>query len=81
MIGCAGGCGLAIFSDDLKSSGWSYLQITKRWRCGACERELVRMSTTEGAPPRLDVDKLDPTSMGALKTLPERPPLREVVKP
>ena len=81
LISCAGGCGLAALPDTLKSIGWSYLHITKRWRCGKCEVELQRMSSMEGAPPRLDVDKLEPTSLGALKKLPERPPLKEGVKP
>lgn len=80
-IGCAGGCGKKVDADQVERLGWSFLHITGRYRCGACEFVLRRASTIEGAPTRLDVDTLPPNSLGALKKLPERQPLHEKVKP
>lgn len=78
MIGCAGSCGLAVLAEDVESCGWSFLHITNRWRCGACTRELATVQShlvsDSGA------DNLPPHSIGALKKLPETPPLREEVK-
>jgi hypothetical protein len=81
MVGCAGGCGKKIAAADVESSGWSFLHITGRHRCGTCERELGIAASTAGAPPRQQADVLPPHSIGALKKLPEAPPLHEKVKP
>lgn len=80
MIGCAGGCGLAVLAESIESSGWARLDITGRYRCGACERALHLASTTPGAPSRDEPDTLPPASRGALKALPEAAPLKESVK-
>lgn len=83
-VSCVGGCKQFFESENpdalqkmAEAAGWGLLPITNRYRCGACERELKRASTQEGAPPRLDVDKLKPDSIGALKELPKQEPLRE----
>lgn len=83
MIGCSGGCGLAVLAEDIEKSGWSYLQITGRYRCGTCERLLYAASTQPGTWPREgdSTDPLPPNSIGALKKLPEAPPLHEKVRP
>lgn len=78
MIGCAGGCGRKTPADDIEQSGWSRLDITGRYRCGECNRVLLHASTTEGAPPRDEVDTLPPASRGALKELRPMPPLKEI---
>lgn len=78
---CAGGCKISMPDADAAGrAGWGFLHITGRYRCGACERDLYRASTIEGAPPRNDVDQLPPDSIGALKALPKPEPLREKVK-
>lgn len=80
-IGCAGGCGKTVSAKDLDTCGWTVLQITGRRRCGECDRALARVANAPGAPPRNEPDKLPPTSIGALKKLPEPLPLHEKVKP
>jgi hypothetical protein len=80
MIGCAGGCDKKIAVSDVDSSGWSYLHITGRSRCGACERALLAASKVTGAPHRPGADTLPPHSIGALKKLPVPSPLHEKVK-
>lgn len=66
LIGCRGGCGLKMADDDAASqAGWNYLEITKGWRCGTCERELRAASGIVGHG--LDSgDDLAPDSRGAL---------------
>lgn len=81
MIGCAGGCGKAVLPDMLATSGWTLLQITGRYRCGECDRNLAFASIATGAPAGDQADTLPPDSRGALKELPQRPALREGVKP
>lgn len=80
-VGCAGGCGKWVAAEDVEHSGWSYLHITGRYRCGSCERELNAASSSQGGPHDPGSDNLPPDSIGALKQLPEAPPLREGVKP
>lgn len=81
LIGCTGGCGRKTPADDIERSGWSFLHITGRYRCGGCERDLERAAHAAGAPSRNDVDPLPSDSLGALKKLPERQLLHERVKP
>lgn len=81
MIGCAGGCGKKTAAETVEKSGWSCLEITGRYRCGECGRDLVRAAGSAGTSPRSDVDNLPPRSIGALKQLPVRQPLHEKVKP
>lgn len=81
MIGCAGGCGKKVEARTVDTSGWSFLEITGRWRCGECERNLAFAASTTGAPHQPGADTLSPHSIGALKKLPERQPLHEKVKP
>ncbi len=80
-IGCAGGCGKTVTVADLSSCGWTVLQVTGRIRCGECDRALARVASAPGVPSRNEPDNLPPTSIGALKKLPERQPLHEKVKP
>jgi hypothetical protein len=65
-IRCRGQCG-AVVADDRAAlqAGWSYLQITAGWRCGACERELYAASHIVGTD-TVTSDALDPKSRGAL---------------
>jgi hypothetical protein len=80
-IFCAGGCKKSL--PDTKAAedaGWSFLHITGRYRCGECERRLRWASTVEGSAPRNEPDKLPPDSIGALKALPKREPLKEKVR-
>lgn len=78
-VSCAAGCKRT--ADNPEQAGWTCLQITGRWRCGQCERELWAARNTPGAPPRNEPDTLPPDSLGALKKLPEPLPLHEKVKP
>lgn len=80
-IGCAGGCGKSVRAEDVDTCGWTFLQITGRRRCGDCDRALARVANTSGGPSRDEPDTLPPTSIGALKKLPEPLPLHEKVKP
>lgn len=66
IIGCRGGCG-AKQPDDAAAAraGWRYLEITKGWRCGSCERELAQASTMQGQGDG-SVAELPPTDRGAL---------------
>ena len=81
MVGCAGGCGKKIAAADVELSGWSFLHITGRHRCGECERNLAFAAHASGTPARFEPDTLPPHSIGALKKLPEAQPLHEKVKP
>ena len=87
-IFCRGGCGSS--QPDVKEClqvGWSFLHINGGYRCGTCEGALWRASTQVGALPRNEPDRLPrnepdrlpPDSIGALKKLPEREPLKEKV--
>lgn len=75
LVGCSGGCSLKVANP--LTAGWDYLEITGRYRCGACGIVLYRASMQEGAPPRNDIDKLPPDSIGSLKEMPKRQPLHE----
>jgi len=78
MISCASGCGRQAESPE--QAGWDYLQITGRWRCGACGLELRLAGAMVGAAGGSG-DPLSPSSIGALKKLPEPIELHEKVRP
>lgn len=81
-IFCAGGCKRSVPDPDAAlRAGWSFLEITGRYRCGECGRRLQWASMVEGAASRNEPDKLPPDSIGALKELPKREPLKEKVRP
>lgn len=75
MIGCSGGCGLAVLDPVL--AGWERLEITGRYRCGECTRKLEAMRHLPGTHSEYKPDTLPPHSRGALKELPLMPPLKE----
>ena len=81
-IVCSAGCKrVGVLADDgTPPPGWDCLQITGRYRCPHCGRELAAASSMPGTPSRFEPDPLPADSIGALKKLPEPPPLREEVK-
>jgi hypothetical protein len=81
-VPCSAGCKrVALLPDDgSPPPGWDCLQITGRYRCPQCGHELNRANTMLGTPSAFSPDPLPPGSIGALKKLPEPPPLREEVK-
>lgn len=42
VISCAGGCGAGVV--EPAASGWEYLEVSQRWRCGPCTRVLQSLS-------------------------------------
>lgn len=63
-IPCSAGCKRAEL--DPGAAGWSQLEITGWWRCGACTRELHAASSLVGMNPEPFVDALPADSRGAL---------------
>lgn len=43
-ISCSAGCKRSVLAADILGSGWYYLEITGRYRCQACTRELAEAS-------------------------------------
>lgn len=82
-IACSTGCKRTALLPENGNppDGWEQLQITSRWRCPHCYRELTAANYIPGTPSEFKPDTLPPGSIGALKKLPEAPPLREEVKP
>lgn len=74
---CSGGCKRQ--TDD--PSSWVRLELTGRYRCHDCDRELVVMSKASGTESSYQPDPLPPESRGALKELRQPPPLKESVRP
>jgi hypothetical protein len=83
IVSCSAGCKreTEIPDDGRNPDGWERLQITGRWRCMECTRQLRAANEVEGAPYVAGVDTLPPASIGALKKLADAPPLHEKVKP
>lgn len=81
-IVCSSGCKKTVAdAKAAEQAGWSFLHITGRYRCGQCDGELWRASTQPGTWPTNEAaDELPPHSIGALKKLPEREPLKEKVR-
>jgi hypothetical protein len=81
-ISCSAGCKRTGVLDENGSppAGWDRLQITGRYRCPTCGRELTAANHITGTPAAFSPDPLPASSIGALKKLPEPPPLREEVK-
>lgn len=46
MISCSAGCKRQV--EDPAQAGWWFLEISSRWRCGACDRELRAASEITG---------------------------------
>jgi len=65
-ISCSGGCKALHLADEIDKSGWTFLEISGRYRCGACERELHAASFIPGTEPGEFVDALPADSRGAL---------------
>lgn len=69
MISCRDECGTRI-NDEIAAAiaGWSYLSITRSYRCGVCCRVLAAAFATVGREALASdcVDRLDPRSRGAL---------------
>jgi hypothetical protein len=59
MISCRDGCGREVNDEAPEKGSWTYLQITKRWRCPACTKvlHLINKST-----PEEETGPLDPSS-------------------
>lgn len=65
-IGCRGGCDAKQADEEAAArAGWRYLEITKGWRCGACDHTLVAASTIVGSGD-CSGDPLAPHDRGAL---------------
>jgi hypothetical protein len=66
-IRCRSQCGASVSDDDAAlRAGWSYLQITAGWRCGACNRALIAARDIVGGQGGFSADPLPPDSRGAL---------------
>jgi hypothetical protein len=66
-IACAAGCARTVADDDAASAGaWSYLAISRRWRCPTCRRELDAAQAIAGGTGTPD-EVLPPDSRGALR--------------
>lgn len=40
LLRCADACGRAVTPEEAEHTGWTYLEIQRRWRCPQCQREL-----------------------------------------
>lgn len=82
QVSCSAGCKRTaeLPNDANPPPGWEQLEIASgRYRCMHCWRELNAARELEGTPSAFAPDPLPPKSIGALKKLPEPPPLREDV--
>ncbi len=69
LLCCADLCGATV-ADDINAimqAGWTYLETTKRYRCGACVRALEAASKFTGTSLAASVDTLPPYSIGGLR--------------
>lgn len=68
---CAAGCKRVLTFDKETGNpelpGWSMLQITGRYRCPQCERELLAAREYPGKPGMYQPDNLAGADTGALK--------------
>lgn len=65
-IGCRGGCGAKVVDEEAaQAAGWAFLEISKGYRCGACDRELRAANAIVGTDGQT-LDALPPDSRGAL---------------
>jgi hypothetical protein len=63
---CRDACGASVADQDgAERAGWSFLQITNSWRCGACAGALYRANGIVGTSGET-ADTLPPMSRGAL---------------
>jgi hypothetical protein len=46
-ITCTDSCGRKVLIDAVEQSGWSFLPITRRWRCPQCWRDLQAVNVKE----------------------------------
>jgi len=83
VVVCSAGCkrSVELPQDGTTPPGWEQLQITNRWRCMQCYRELDAGNSMQGTQSAFTPDPLPADSIGALKKLPDAPPLHEKVKP
>lgn len=73
---CSGGCGKGWPLDDIDKCPWQFMEMGKKAiRCGDCTRALAAASNA-GADVEPTYKELDPRDRGALKKMPEQPPLR-----
>lgn len=81
MIKCTDECGREIASpEDASQAGWTWLEITGRYRCPTCHRELVAIMNYVAAASVDFVDMLPKESLGALVDISKTPVLPPVVK-
>lgn len=83
LLHCSDKCGAAIPATEkaLLSSGWTYLETARRFRCGACMRALAAAATLPGTSLAASVDTLPRNSIGALKKPTADTIVPPVVKP
>lgn len=62
-------------------NGWEYLEITGRYRCPTCFRELKEARDHKGTESAFVPDTLPKDSIGGLKKLAKPIELHEKVKP
>jgi len=48
---CRDGCGRTVLDDQLLPSGWTFLPISRRWRCPACWRALEALKAADERRP------------------------------
>ena len=66
-IRCRDTCGRSVEDEAAAlQAGWSYLEITKAYRCGACDGALRAVRHIIG-PDAVTPDNLPPDSLGAIK--------------
>lgn len=81
VVMCSGACGKFWPIEDIDKCPWELLTIKKAVRCWECGRALAAVGQAEfvGTDVEPVYADLKPTDRGALKKMPERPPLREGV--
>lgn len=59
QVSCTDGCGRTLLDAETAGrSGWHSLQITGRWRCPACARELASANAPGNHPPIVPLEQL-----------------------
>lgn len=51
LVSCSDGCKRSLHEDEVLPAGWSYLAISKRWRCPECHRALAAINQANKGEP------------------------------
>ena len=51
MTACRDGCGRSVPDAELLQAGWTFLPISRRWRCPVCWRALEKVSAPADTAP------------------------------